>query len=140
MSKSSNRSSKISVPEHAHPLARLVFQLMRDLGKTYLETEFDSGVLVSTVKSWRKEKTPSLQSIEAVLGSFGWGLAPYPKLDTLPDDIRAKVEEIGEHFFADNHVLAAAVAAAVTKPSQSRNGQRLRIVRDRPYWLEGARA
>ncbi|WP_150103182.1 hypothetical protein [Hyphomicrobium denitrificans] len=90
---------------------RLVFQLMRDNGKTYDALEWDSGILRSTIKSWRNEKTPSLQSIEATLGAFGWQLVPVPPLENLPADVRDALDEIGQHFRSDEETLGAALAA-----------------------------
>jgi hypothetical protein len=98
-------------------MARLVFFLMREHGVSYDELSWRSGLLKSTLKSWRVEKFPSLRSIEAALGALGWGLAPYPKLETLPADASEMAEELGQHFFADDHALAAAVAAAISQPA-----------------------
>lgn len=111
------RPSRITIPPHATPMARLVFQLMRDKGFSYAETEWRSGVLTTTIKSWRREKAPSLTSIQAVLNSLGWGIAPYPHLETLPPHIREQVEELAQSFFSDEHALAAIVASAISKPA-----------------------
>lgn len=83
---------------HAHPLARLAFQLMRDSSTTYDALEWTSGVQRSTLKEWRQSKTPSLQSIEAVLGAFGWRLVPVPPLENLPADVLDALENVGRAF------------------------------------------
>lgn len=112
---------------------------MRRQGITYDELEYKSGVLRSTLKSYRSEKTPSLQSIEALLGSVGWGLAPFPKLETLPPEVQAKVEEIGEHFISDESVLAAVMAAIAWPRVRSQGDQPApRLERRTPYWKVAA--
>ncbi len=111
-----SRPSKITVPTRAHPLARLVFELMKKTRTTYMELEFVSGLLRSTLKAWRNANVPSLTSIEAALGVFGWRLVPCPPLDTLPADVREKLEEVGQHFRSDDETFAAAIAAAMTSP------------------------
>lgn len=133
------RGSRVTIPQHANPLAKIVFAEMRRQGITYDEMEWRSGVLRSTLKSYRNEKTPSLQSIEALLGAVGWGLAPFPKLETLPPEVQAKVEEIGEHFISDESVLAAAIAAVAQPRVRAKDGQpAARLERRTPYWLAEA--
>lgn len=121
MSNSSDlvRPSRITVPEHAHPLVRLLFQLMRDQGVRYNDLEWRSGVLQQTFKSWRCEKTPSLTAIEATLGAVGYRLLPCPPLDDLPEHLRDQLEECGQHFLSDDEALAAAVYLATSKPQRS---------------------
>lgn len=132
------RPSRITIPRNAHPLARLLFQLMRDNGMTYEETEFRSSVLRQTIKSWRNEKYPSIRAIEAALGVFGYRLLPCPPLDGLPDRVREQLEEVGQHFFSDDEALAAAVHLATSKPQPPAGGPR--YLRGTPYWREGASA
>ncbi|MFA7597280.1 MAG: hypothetical protein WCY92_13100 [Novosphingobium sp.] len=90
---------------------------MRDQGVTYDEAEWRSGILKTTIKSWRGEKAPSLTSLQAAFGGLGWGIAPYPHLETLPPNIREQVEELAQSFFSDEHALAAIVASAISKPA-----------------------
>ena len=118
------RPSRITIPPAAIPEAQLVFHLAREQGVTYNELSWRSGLLVSTIKGWRRENYPSLQSLQAALGSLGWGLAPYPLPESLPEHVREQAEELGQHFFRDDHALAAAVVAATTKPSiRAKDGQ-----------------
>lgn len=112
------KPSRITVPRHAHPLARFALELMRKHGYTYLLTEIESGVLVSTIKGWRSANTPSLQSIAAVLGVFGWRLVPCPPIDDLPADVREQLEAVGQLFVSDDETLAAAIVAATTQPGK----------------------
>lgn len=109
------RESRLTIPRHAHPLSRLIFTLMKKTGLTYQETEFRSGVLRQTIKSWRNEKVGSLRAYEAVLGTFGYRLLPCPPLDDLPEHVRDDLEAIGLHFFSDDEALAAAVFLSTRK-------------------------
>lgn len=134
------RPSRISVPPHAHPFSRLVFSEMKRQNISYAELEFRSGVLGTTVKEWRCSKIPSLQSIQATLGALGWGVAPYPCLESLPPQAQALAEELGQHFFTDEHALAAAVAAAISYPgARSSGGEPAPRLNYRgPYWRDAA--
>lgn len=112
--KKQQRPSRITTPANAHPFARLTFDLMRKQGVTYLELEHRSGLLVTSLKSWRKASVPSLTSIEAVFGALdGWRLVPCPPIDSLPDDVREKLEEVGLALTSDDETLAAAIAATL---------------------------
>lgn len=127
------RHSQLRVPIHAHPHSRLVFQLARDAGVTLDELAWRSGLLVQTIKSYRlparfdgvskgairsyrREKTPSLQSIEALLGCFGWSLVPVPPMESLKPETRDALEAISLDFRSDNEALAAVMAQIVTIP------------------------
>jgi hypothetical protein len=91
------RPSKISIPERADPRAKVVFAEMKRQGVTYDELEYRSGVLRSTFKAWRTNNCPSIQTLDAALGSLGWaGLLPVPKPETLPSELRADLEAIAE--------------------------------------------
>jgi hypothetical protein len=115
--KRQNCQSKITVPEKGHPLARLAFRLMQKQGVTYDELEWCSGVLRCTIKSWRHEKKPGLETIQAVLGALGFELVPVPALDSLPAHVRDIIEDVGEHFRSDSEALGAAIAAAAAMPA-----------------------
>ena len=128
----------VSIPEHANPHARLVFQLMRGAGMGYADLEWKSGVLGSTVKSWRVEKTPSLQSIEAALGVFGWRLVPCPPMESLLPETRVALDEISLDFISDDSALAAAVANAITRAGVRAEGDKpgSRLNYRQPYWKD----
>jgi len=138
------RPSRITVPRKAHPLAKLVFELMQRHGKTYDQLEFESGVLRSTFKAWRgggklRPNVPSLASIEAALGVFGWRLVPCPPLNSLKPETREALEEISLEFISDDEALAAAIAAATTKPVACAVGKPApRLSYRAPYWKEAA--
>ena len=133
------KPSRITTPRHAHPVARLFFDLLRRHRVTYLEAEHSSGILVSTIKSWRTASVPSFQSLEAALGIFGWRLVPCPPLDGIPDEVREQLESVGQHFVSDDETLAAAIVAATTKPGKGGTAEqpapRLEYRNaDKPYW------
>lgn len=94
--KTTARASKITIPEHCDPRARLVFAEMRRQGVTYDELEWKSGVLRSTFKAWRKANAPGIHTVDAALGVLGWHLAPIPKLETIPPELRADLEAVAE--------------------------------------------
>jgi hypothetical protein len=106
------RPSKITVPERAHPLARLVFAEMRRQGVTYDELEFRANVLRSTFKAWRTNNRPGLDTIEAALGSLGWHVLPVPKPETLPAQIRADLEAVAERHGSTLPCIEFIAAAA----------------------------
>ena len=88
------RPSRTTVPARAHPLAKVVFSEMRRQNVPLLDLEWTSGVLASTVKAWRVQSRPGLDTIEAVLGALGWSVLPVPNADTLPIELRADLEAL----------------------------------------------
>lgn len=113
------RPSKITIPARAHPLARLVFSEMQHQRVTYFEMEMRSGVLTSTIKAWRNENAPGLETIAACLGSVGWTLVPVPAEDRLPPRIReglaALADEWGEEEPLLHRLLASCCRAPIIK-------------------------
>ena len=112
------RPSKITIPPHASPMARLTFALMRETGTSYQELAHHAGIQPTTLKSWRGEKFGSLQGYEAALGAFGFRIVPCPPLDSLPPEVRDKLEEISLSFRSDDEVLAAAIATFADAPTR----------------------
>lgn len=127
------RPSRLQIPPHAHPYARLVYALAREHNITLEELAWRSGLGIGTIheyrgapafsgvsegaiRSYRKEKTPSLQSIEALLGVFGWALTPAPPLESLSQKTRDALEEISLEFRSDREALAAVMAKIITVP------------------------
>lgn len=112
------KPSNISIPQRASPMGKLVFSLMRETGTTYHELAHHSGLQPTTLKSWRGEKYGSLVGYEAALGAFGFRLVPCPPLDSLPTDVREKLDEISLSFRSDDEVLAAAIATFADAPTR----------------------
>lgn len=112
----SKRPSKITIPPHANPLAKLVFAEMARQGVTYSEIEHRSGVLSSSLKSWRQEKNPGLTTIEATLGSLGWALVPVPRMERLPEYIVEGLNALNERWSRDEPLLHQLLASACLAP------------------------
>lgn len=110
------RPSKITIPEKANPLAKLVFAEMAKQGVTYAELEWRAGVLVSTFKAWRTDNAPGLASIEAALGALGWALVPVPQMKRLPDNIRAGLDALTAEWAGDEPLLHHLLASACLAP------------------------
>lgn len=104
------RPSKITIPDHCHPMAKVVFALMKNQGVTYDELEHRSGVLRSTFKAWRTNNRPGLDTIEAALGSLGYAVLPVPRASVLPDPIREKVESLAEEWGEIDPLLTSLLA------------------------------
>jgi len=111
--------SKITVPEKANPLARLVFAEMKRQRISYDELEAMSGVLRCSVKAWRAENQPGLASISAALGALGWDLVAVPQFPVLPPEAADALETLGRHLRSDQ-AYAAALMAAASYPEHSR--------------------
>lgn len=93
-SRTISRPSKITIPEHCHPLAKVVFAEMRRQGVTYDELEHRSGVLRSTAKEWRKGVLAGVASLDSVLGALGWRLSAIPFASTLPPSLWADLAKL----------------------------------------------
>ena len=104
------RASSITIPAHAHPLSRLIFELMFRQGKTYSEIADRSGILHSTMKSIRCRNIPSLTTIESLLTALDHQLVAVPSATALPHDLRADLEPIAKkHGESLEHLVAAVV-------------------------------
>jgi hypothetical protein len=112
--------SKITVPNRCHPAAKIVFAEMRRQNITYDEIEWRSGVLKSTIKAWRTHNKPNLESIQAALGALGWEFLPMPRLESLPDSVRAKLAEAAEEWGSKDDLLCELLAMVATWPKLNR--------------------
>lgn len=116
------RPSRVTIPERCHPLAKVVFALMKDQGVTYDELEHRSGVLRSTFKAWRTHNRPGLDTIEAALGALGWAVLPVPALDKVPPEIRAGLEALAAEWGEINPLLCQLMATVARSPIVQMNG------------------
>lgn len=112
----STRPSKITVPERANPLAKLVFAEMQRQNVTYDSLEWASGVLRCTIKAWRQENKPGLETIEACLGALGWALVPVPRMDRLPPEIVEGLNALNEKWGREEPLLHHLLASACLAP------------------------
>lgn len=120
---SSKRPSKITVPEKANPLARLVFEEMKAQNVTYDELEWTSGVLRCTIKAWRTDNSPGLLSISAALGALGWALVPVPQKERLPEHIQAALDKLNEEWAGEEPLLHHLLASACLAPIKVRRDE-----------------
>lgn len=112
----SEKPSKVTIPTRGTTLSRLVFAEMQKQRVTYAELEWRSSVLVSTIKSWRNEKAPSLPSIEATLGALGWALVPVPCAERVPEWVRNELDSINERWGREEPLLHRLLASACLAP------------------------
>lgn len=113
------RPSKITIPDHCHPLAKAVFAEMRRQNVAYDALEWRAGVLRSTFKSWRKNSQPGLDTIEAALGALGWHVLPVPKPETLPAQLRADLEAVAAKYCMELPCVEFISAAAGRRPTNT---------------------
>lgn len=112
----SKHPSRITIPERANPLAKLVFGEMKRQRVSYEELEFRAGVLRCTFKSWRAEKNPGLATIEAALGALGWALIPVPQHTRLPENIQAGLDALNKEWAGEEPLLHHLLASACLAP------------------------
>lgn len=109
-----HRKSKITIPDHCDPRAKVVFAEMKRQGITYDELEWKSGVLRSTFKAWRKNNRPGLDTIEAALGVLGFSVLPVPtNPNALPADLRADLEAVAKKHGRDALPCLEFIAACI---------------------------
>ncbi|MFK4047251.1 hypothetical protein ACI2KH_20040 [Roseomonas mucosa] len=68
------RPATVRVPERADPVIRRLFGLMNEERLGWADLAERSGVSERTIRAWRTAYAPSLPSIQAVLGVFGYEL------------------------------------------------------------------
>lgn len=95
------RGSRVTIPRHCHPAARIVFEAMREQRVTYDELEARSGVLRSTAKAWRSKNAPGMTGLEAVLGALHHRLVAVPNVEAMPPELRADLEPLAAKHGAD---------------------------------------
>lgn len=111
------RPSRTTVPARAHPLAKVVFAEMKRQNVTLLDLEWKSGVLASTIKAWRTDNRPGLDTAEAALGALGWSVLPVPNAATLPTELRADLEALAAKHEAALPCLQFIAAAVGRRPT-----------------------
>lgn len=110
------RPSRVSIPDRAHPAAKVVFAEMQRQGVTYDELEHRSGVLRSTFKAWRTNNRPGLDTMEAALGALGWAYLPVPRTEHLPAEVQAGLEALAVQWERDNPLLCQLLATVCKVP------------------------
>jgi hypothetical protein len=110
------KRARVTVPERCHPVAKIVFEQMREQMVTYDELEHRSGVLKSTFKAWRTNNRPGFETLEACLGALGWGLLPVPRIENLPPEIRSGLEALAERWGEVSPLLCQLMASVARSP------------------------
>ena len=67
-----------TVPDHAHPLVRLLFEELRTQQIPMYDLCRRSGLSINTVINWRSSNAPGLINIEAALNAVGYDLIAVP--------------------------------------------------------------
>lgn len=70
----SHRGRVTTVPPHASPIVKTLFQEMRDSGVTYEQLARRSGLSPYSIWSWRGERVPLITNIVAALNAVGLDL------------------------------------------------------------------
>lgn len=110
------KTSRITIPNRAHPAAKIVFSEMARQGITYEELAHYSGVQVTTIKAWRKSNRPGLETIEACLGHLGWSFLPVPPRAWVPAEIQAELDVIAAKWEGINPTLCQLMATVAQAP------------------------
>lgn len=118
--------SRITIPDPAHSLVKLVFGQMKKQGVGYSDLEWAAGIQITTIKAWRTGR-PGIESIEAALGALGWGLVPVPNYEMLPANERAAVDGLTTSL-SKSELFAAAVLAASELPARAARDRAERLV------------
>ena len=88
----------VTMPDRVGPHVKLVFAEMARQKLRYLDVAERSGVQHATLKAWRKKNRPSLESVEAVLATLGYGLVPVPALEALPPVLAGELTALALKF------------------------------------------
>ena len=97
-------------------MAKIVFAEMRRQGVTYDELEARSGTLRSTIKAWRAQNRPNLETIEAALGALGWAVVPVPRMEHLPPEVQTGLDKLAERWGDKNALLCQLLATVCRAP------------------------
>jgi hypothetical protein len=108
--------SRVTIPAHAHPLAKVLFSEMARQRVTYAEIEHCSGVLAATFKAWRVHSQPGLNTIEAALGALGWAVLPVPRMEHLPPKIQVGLEALAAEWEGESPLLCQLLATVSKIP------------------------
>lgn len=113
----SPRPSRITIPSHCHPAAKIVFAEMARQRVNYDELEHRSGVLKSSLKAWRTKNSPGLDTLAAALGALGWEFLPVPPPDALHPEVRERLVALADEFGLDEDaVLTQYVREVAQRP------------------------
>lgn len=69
---------RVTVPQHAHPFVRRMFEEMLVQGITLEQLADRAGLHHGTIRDWRSRGKPVLPNIEAVINALGYRLVWEP--------------------------------------------------------------
>src|SRR5687768_12441998 len=79
----------LMIPANAPSCVKVLIGAIKSAGHGYDAVAEASGVLRSTMKSWRHRVAPTFATIEACYNAIGWHFLPCPKIEVLPESIAA---------------------------------------------------
>src|SRR4051812_3480895 len=97
------------IPANAPSCVKVLIAAMKSAGHGYDAAEA-SGVLRSTMKSWRHRVAPSFATIEACYNAIGWHFLPCPKIEVLPESIAADLARLASKMKAELPEVWSALA------------------------------
>ena len=65
---------RFTMPENVHPLVRELARICRLADRSLTDISFEAGMASTTVHSWFKRHSPSLENFNAVLNTLGYEL------------------------------------------------------------------
>lgn len=68
------RYTRVTVPDHAHPLVKRLFELMAYEQIGVLDMSARSGVNSNTLRDWRGRTLPNVANLDACLNVLGYRL------------------------------------------------------------------
>lgn len=71
----------LTIPEHAHPLVRRMFELMNEEKVVMRDIAPKAGIQPCTISTWRYRSAPTLPLFQAALNALGYDLAIVPLRD-----------------------------------------------------------
>ena len=90
------RATRITVPERACPVVRLLFEEMKRQNVSYDDVEDRTGVKRVCLKAWRYKNRPNLDTIEAALSAVGFEFVPVPMARALPHEVVEALQPAAE--------------------------------------------
>jgi hypothetical protein len=122
------RKSTLTIPEHAHPATVLIYTLLCDRNVRVWQVCERAGVLQSTIKGLRTKNTPSLSTLDCLLGALRYSLVPTPYADDLPAGLREDLAPLAKKHGKSLETLTAYLieAAALTRELSADGAERVR--------------
>lgn len=71
----------LTIPEHAHPLVRQLFELMNQEMIVMRDIAPKAGIQPCTISTWRYRSAPTLPLFQAALNALGYDLKIVPLAD-----------------------------------------------------------